>query len=59
MPLTIIKGPPNSGRTELVRERFEARLADDLAPLLYGGGAYPRLSDAGRASWATSPSGAQ
>ena len=24
-----------------------ARLADDLAPLLYGGGAYPRLSDAG------------
>ena len=29
MPLTIIKGPPNSGRTELVRERFEARLADD------------------------------
>lgn len=28
MPLTIIKGPPNSGRTELVRERFEARLAD-------------------------------
>jgi ATP-dependent helicase/DNAse subunit B len=27
--LTIIKGPPNSGRTELVRERFEARLADD------------------------------
>ncbi len=29
VPLTIIKGPPNSGRTELVRERFEARLADD------------------------------
>ena len=29
MPLTIIKGPPNSGRTELVRERYEARLADD------------------------------
>lgn len=29
MPLTIIKGPPNSGRTELVRERFEARLTDD------------------------------
>ncbi|MBS0291861.1 MAG: hypothetical protein JSS01_04990, partial [Proteobacteria bacterium] len=24
-----------------------ARLADDLASLLYGGGAYPRLSDAG------------
>jgi len=24
-----------------------ARLADDLAPLLYGSGAYPRLSDAG------------
>ena len=29
VPLTIIKGPPNSGRTELVRQRFEARLADD------------------------------
>lgn len=29
MSLTIIKGPPNSGRTELVRERYEARLADD------------------------------
>lgn len=29
MPLTIIKGPPNSGRTELVRERFESRIADD------------------------------
>ena len=29
MSLTIIKGPPNSGRTELVRERFESRLADD------------------------------
>ncbi|MBN8866819.1 MAG: PD-(D/E)XK nuclease family protein [Solirubrobacterales bacterium] len=29
MPLSVIKGPPNSGRTELVRERFEARLADD------------------------------
>jgi len=24
-----------------------ARLADDLAPLLYGGGVHPRLSDAG------------
>lgn len=29
MPLTVIKGPPNSGRTDLVRERYEARLADD------------------------------
>ncbi|MCB0862048.1 MAG: PD-(D/E)XK nuclease family protein [Solirubrobacterales bacterium] len=29
MPLTIIKGPPNSGRTELVRERYESRISDD------------------------------
>jgi len=29
VPLSIVKGPPNSGRTELVRERFEARLRDD------------------------------
>ena len=28
MPLTIIKGPPNSGRTTLVRKQFTARLAD-------------------------------
>lgn len=29
MPLTVIKGPPNSGRTELVREMFESRIVDD------------------------------
>ncbi len=29
MPLTIIKGPPNSGRTELVREKYESRIGDD------------------------------
>lgn len=29
MPLSVIKGPPNSGRTELVRERYEERLSDD------------------------------
>ena len=29
MPLSVIKGPPNSGRTDLVRRRYEARLADD------------------------------
>jgi len=28
VPLSVIKGPPNSGRTDLVRERYEARLAD-------------------------------
>ena len=28
MPLTIIKGPPNSGRTEMVKRQFEARIAD-------------------------------
>ena len=32
---------------ELLAGLDRARLADDLAPLLYGGGAYPRLSDAG------------
>ncbi|MFV0600920.1 MAG: ParB family protein [Brachymonas sp.] len=34
-----------AARTEAGLDR--ARLADDLAPLLYGGGAYPRLSNAG------------
>ncbi len=29
MSLTIIKGPPNSGRTELVREKYESRITDD------------------------------